>query len=48
MGIRLCGVCLAASLLVFAPAARAQETINTATVGGRVVDPQGAVVPGAS
>ena len=32
-----------------APAARAaaQETINSASVGGRVTDPQGVVVPGA-
>ena len=27
--------------------ADAQETINNASVGGRVTDPQGAVVPGA-
>ena len=34
---------------LFAPAARAaaQETINSASVGGRVIDPQGSVVPGA-
>jgi hypothetical protein len=31
-----------------APPARAQDTINTASVGGRVLDPQGAVVPGAT
>jgi hypothetical protein len=31
-----------------APSARAQETINSASVSGRVTDPQGGVVPGAS
>jgi hypothetical protein len=36
-------LCLAAS----AGVARAQETINSASVSGRVTDPQGAVVPGA-
>jgi hypothetical protein len=30
-----------------ADVARAQETVNYASVGGRVIDPQGAVVPGA-
>jgi outer membrane receptor protein involved in Fe transport len=42
--------CLAACLLLalIAPRARAQDTVNTASVGGRVVDPQGAVVPGAA
>ena len=42
--------CLAACLLIglLAPAARAQDTVNTASVGGRVVDPQGAVIPGAT
>jgi hypothetical protein len=34
-------------LVLAAPGARAQETVNTATVGGRVLDAQGAVVPGA-
>jgi outer membrane receptor protein involved in Fe transport len=38
--------CLIAGLMV--PAAGAQDTINTASLGGRVVDPQGAVVPGAT
>ena len=42
------GVCLVLSCLVAAPAARAQETVNTASVSGRVTDPQGAVVPGAT
>ena len=28
-------------------AAFAQETVNSASVSGRVIDPQGAVVPGA-
>ena len=27
--------------------AKAQETINYGTISGRVIDPQGAVVPGA-
>jgi len=42
--------CLAFGLLVglTAPLARAQDTVNTASLGGRVVDPQGAVVPGAT
>ncbi|HEY7290747.1 MAG TPA: TonB-dependent receptor [Vicinamibacterales bacterium] len=34
-------------MLWIAAAANAQETVNTATVSGRVTDPQGAVVPGA-
>jgi len=48
--IRFREACLAWCLLVglVAPIARAQDTINTASVGGRVVDPQGAVVPGAT
>jgi carboxypeptidase family protein len=36
------GVCLTAGQLA------AQETINYGTISGRVIDPQGAVVPGAS
>lgn len=35
-------------VFVFAFAAAAQESLNQATVGGRVADPQGAVVPGAT
>ncbi len=33
--------------MALAPPLYAQETVNTATVSGRVLDPQGAVVPGA-
>src|SRR5947208_11787587 len=36
----VCCVCIAV-------AAFAQESVNSATISGRVVDPQGAVVPGA-
>jgi hypothetical protein len=38
---------VAGCVLWIAAAANAQETVNTATVSGRVTDPQGAVVPGA-
>src|SRR5438045_6276406 len=34
-------------LLLLSIPAFAQETINSASVSGRVIDPQGAVVPGA-
>ena len=34
-------------VIALAVVARAQETINYASVSGRVTDPQGAVVPGA-
>jgi hypothetical protein len=40
-------ICSVLCALAIATAARAQETINTASVSGRVLDPQGAVVPGA-
>jgi protocatechuate 3,4-dioxygenase beta subunit len=33
--------------LIAAAPVRAQETVNSASVSGRVTDPQGAVVPGA-
>jgi len=47
-GIRLRAICLMAALaLAPPPMARAQETINSASLGGRVTDSQGAVVPGA-
>ena len=50
MSLRSCGRALAVlvfiSIVVAAPA-RAQETVNSASVSGRVVDPQGAVVSGA-
>jgi len=36
----VCGLCIGVS-------AFAQETVNSASVSGRVIDPQGAVVPGA-
>ncbi len=40
-------VWLTAFALALPMAARAQETINSASLSGRVTDPQGAVVPGA-
>jgi hypothetical protein len=46
MVIRSCGLALALHLFTGAPSL-GQETINTASVSGRVTDPQGAVVPGA-
>jgi outer membrane receptor protein involved in Fe transport len=46
MGVRLCGLALA--LVLFATPLAAQETVNSASVSGRVTDPQGAAVPGAS
>ncbi|HEY2434949.1 MAG TPA: TonB-dependent receptor [Vicinamibacterales bacterium] len=48
MRVRVCAISFAfvLSIIVGAPV-RAQETVDTATVSGRVVDPQGAVVPGA-
>ena len=46
MLFRLCGLALALCLFIGAPLP-AQETVNTASVSGRVTDPQGAVVPGA-
>ncbi len=42
----LCAPALVCAL-AWAPAAIAQETINSASLSGRVSDPQGAVVPGA-
>ena len=42
---RVVGVAVVA--IVMAGVATAQETVNQATVGGRVVDPQGGSVPGA-
>ena len=41
------GLAIACFAVLSASGARAQETINYASVSGRVVDPQGAVVPGA-
>ena len=41
-------IALGAKALPFAKVAHAQETINHATISGRVLDPQGSVVPGAS
>ena len=46
MTVRMCGLALALGL--FAAPLIAQETVNTASVSGRVTDPQGAAVPGAS
>src|SRR5204863_3267778 len=53
MSSRSCGLAFALCVLlgVFpaaAPRLRAQETVNSASVSGRVTDPQGAVVPGAA
>src|SRR5262252_7692461 len=39
--------CVAICATAFAAAARSQEVVNSASVSGRVVDPQGAPVPGA-
>src|SRR5262249_1359843 len=44
--VRFVSAIVCALFLASAPAL-AQETINSASVGGRGVDPQGAVVPGA-
>jgi hypothetical protein len=41
-------IALACYALAPATSARAQETINQATISGRVLDPQGAAVPGAT
>jgi hypothetical protein len=48
--MRFAGTVVLAALCICARAngAAAQETINYGTIGGRVTDPQGAVVPGAS
>jgi FlaG/FlaF family flagellin (archaellin) len=40
-------VCLASCVLALADAALAQQTVDYASLGGRVTDPSGAVVPGA-
>ncbi len=49
MAVRLRAGCVALSLLVLcAVSAHAQEAVNTSTVSGRIVDPQGSVVPGAT
>jgi hypothetical protein len=47
MSSRLCVLALALCVFIASPPASAQETVNTASVSGRVTDPQGAVVPGA-
>ena len=49
MRSRLIGriICAALCASALARASRAQETVNTASVSGRVTDQQGAVVPGA-
>jgi hypothetical protein len=44
---RLVSLCVICACLMARPAA-AQETIHYGTIGGRVSDPQGAVVPGAT
>src|SRR6266481_3985401 len=43
--MRLAFACMCCLLLSIS--ASAQETVNSASVSGRVLDPQGAVVPGA-
>jgi Carboxypeptidase regulatory-like domain/TonB dependent receptor len=48
MSPRVGGLLLAICLCVGAARAGAQESVNTASIGGRVIDPQGAVVPGVS
>jgi hypothetical protein len=40
--------CITVCAVLSAPAAAAQETVNSASVAGRITDPQGAVVPGAA
>jgi len=47
MSSRVGGLLLALCMCVGASAS-AQETINTGAISGRVTDPQGAVVPGAT
>jgi hypothetical protein len=47
MVLRLRGLALALCIFVGVLPVSAQETINSASVSGRVTDPQGAVVPGA-
>ena len=47
MSNRLCALALALCVCVGSPPVFAQETVNSASVSGRVTDQQGAVVPGA-
>src|SRR5438105_1013063 len=47
MSIRFIRVCVWCCLLAAPAAAAAQETLNFASIGGRVIDPTMAVVPGA-
>src|SRR4030095_2644663 len=44
----ICVIVAACCTAAWADVVHAQETINYASLGGRVTDPQGAVVPGAS
>ncbi len=46
--MRVCVYALAIAALLTAAPARAQETVDSASVGGRVVDAQNEVVPGAT
>jgi hypothetical protein len=46
--MRTCAYALAAAVLLYAAPARAQETVDSASVSGRVVDAQNQVVPGAT
>ena len=47
MSNRLCALALALCVCAGSPPLFAQETVNSASVSGRVTDQQGAVVPGA-
>ena len=48
MSFRACGLWLALSCLAPCASALAQETVDSASISGRVMDPQGATVPGAT
>ncbi len=48
MRVRLRAICLACLVGLWPAAAPCQETVNTATVSGRVADQSGAVLPGAA
>jgi Carboxypeptidase regulatory-like domain/TonB dependent receptor-like, beta-barrel len=47
MGRKLTAIAIMAVSLMAGPVRAAQETVNYASVSGRVLDPQGAVIPGA-
>src|SRR5262245_9901067 len=46
--VREVGLAMFLLLGLIAPVGRAQDTVNTASAGGRVLDQQGAVLPGAT